>query len=96
MKIYIFTAEHFEVPGDRASARRTLEGEPRYTVFKRKVWKRERGQWVPFATRGVVVRRGLTLDEARQLCAQGPANMARDAGREYRGLAFYELTQEGR
>jgi hypothetical protein len=66
-----------------------------YEVFKRKAWKRERGQWTPYATRGRVIRSGLTLDEARQLCKEGPANIARDAGREYRGLAFYEFRQEG-
>lgn len=72
-----------------------MNDETKYRVFKRTAWRRERGQWVPFATRGTTIRRGLTLAEARQLCAQGPANMARDAGKEYRGLAFYEFTAEG-
>lgn len=73
-----------------------MDNETKYRVFKRKTWKRDRGQWVPFFTRGTTIRTGLTYAEALQLCAQGPANMARDAGREYRGLAFCEFTQEGR
>jgi hypothetical protein len=73
-----------------------MDNETKYRVFKRKAWKRIDGKWVPFATKGQTIRAGLTLEEARQLCAQGPANMARDAGKEYRGLPFYELTQEGR
>lgn len=67
-----------------------------YTVFKRKVYRKDGRQWVPFYTRGQTVRTGCTLAEARELCATGPANMARDAGTEYRGLTFYEFTAEGR
>ena len=67
-----------------------------YIVFKRKAWQRKAGKWVPFITRGQTVQRGCTLEEARALCATGPANIARDAGTEYRGLTFYEFTAEGR
>jgi hypothetical protein len=65
-----------------------------YRVFKRRTWKRVKRQWQPHASRGTTIRTGLPLEDARALCAQGPANMARDAGREYRGLPFYELTAE--
>lgn len=67
-----------------------------YRVFRRKPWRRARsGGYEPNpCARCYTIRRGLTIEEARQLCAQGPANQARDAGREYRGLTFYEFTQE--
>jgi hypothetical protein len=66
-----------------------------YRVFKRSPWKRERGQYVPNpGARKMTVRRGCTLDMARELCKQGPANQLRDAGREYRGATFYEFERE--
>ena len=67
-----------------------------YVVFKRKVYTRADGKWIPNPRRGQAVQTGLTLEEARALCATGPANIARDAGTEYRGLTFYEFTREGR
>lgn len=66
-----------------------------YRVFKRRAYQRQNRQWVPFHTKGQTIREGLTLEEARQLCATGPANMARKAGTEYRGLVFFEFTAEG-
>lgn len=69
--------------------------EQTYRVFKRKVYQRQAGKWVPFHTKGQTIREGLTLEEARALCATGPANKARKAGVEYRGLVFYEFTAEG-
>lgn len=68
-----------------------------YRVFSRKVWKREGGRWVPrpFYSRGRTIRRGVqTEDEARQLCASGPANVALREGREYRHLPFHEFEGE--
>ena len=66
-----------------------------YRVFSRSPWRRERGAYVPNpGARKTTIRRGLTIDEARALCAQGPANQARDAGREYRGKCFYEFERE--
>lgn len=66
-----------------------------YRVFKRNPWRRERGQHVPNpGARKMTVQRGLSLDDARRLCAQGPANQLRAAGREYRGQTFYEFERE--
>lgn len=66
-----------------------------YRVFSRKVWQRRNGQWAPYAGRKTTIRRGVrTIEEARALCADGPANRARAAGREYRALAFYEFERE--
>lgn len=66
-----------------------------YRVFSRKAYKRERGQYVPRASRGRTIRRDVqTIEEARQLCASGPANVALREGREYRNLPFHEFTEE--
>jgi hypothetical protein len=73
-----------------------------YRVFRRKVYKRVPSPWGrsfavtfrPHHGRRFHVRGGLTIEEARTLCDSGPANMARDAGREYRHLAFYEFERE--
>lgn len=66
-----------------------------YRVFKRKPWRRERGQYVPNpGARKITVERGCSHERALKLCALGPANVARDAGREYRGLTFYEFESE--
>lgn len=67
-----------------------------YRVFSRRPYRGSiRKGFTPNpGARRTTIRTGLALDEARQLCAQGPANQARDAGREYRHLSFYEFTQE--
>ena len=68
-----------------------------YRVFKRRPYRRERLRYVPNpGAHCTVIRRNIaTIDEARAICAQGPANIALDQGREYRGLMFYEFTKEG-
>jgi hypothetical protein len=67
-----------------------------YRVFSRRVYcgSKRHGFAPNFAARRTTIQTGLTLDEARALCKQGPANEARDAGREYRHLSFYEFTAE--
>lgn len=67
-----------------------------YTVFQRRPWRRdESGRWVPNGgAKRRKVRTGLTWDEAVAFCEKGPANIARDAGREYRGKNFYEFTAD--
>lgn len=63
-----------------------------YRVFSRKTWRREGGRYVPNpGARKRHIRDVETIEEARDWCADGPANKARDDGREYRGLAFYEF-----
>lgn len=69
--------------------------EQTYRVFKRRAWKRSGKQWAPFHTKGQTIRTKLTLEEARKLCATGPANKALKSGAEYRGLIFFEFTAEG-
>ena len=65
------------------------------TVFKRKVYRREGGRYVPHpSARRTTIRRVNTVDEARALCEQGPANQALAAGREYRHLHFYEFESD--
>jgi hypothetical protein len=69
-----------------------------YRVFKRNPWRRDASWpdgWAPNSgARKLTVRRGLSLDDARALCRQGPANKALKAGEEYRGKTFYEFEQE--
>jgi hypothetical protein len=66
-----------------------------YRVFKRKPWKRTRNGYEPNpGARKLTVQRGCTLEMARELCEQGPANQLRHAGREYRGQTFYEFERE--
>ena len=67
-----------------------------YTVFKRRPYKRTAWGYAPHpgAHRTVIRRNVESADAARSICAQGPANIARDAGCEYRGLMFYEYTSE--
>lgn len=66
-----------------------------YRVFSRKAWRRAGRSYVPNpGARKITRARGLTIEQAREHCAQGPANLARDAGREYRNLTFYEFEQE--
>ena len=66
-----------------------------HRVFSRKPWRREGGRYVPNpGARKTTIRYGLTIEQARSLCAEGPANQARDDGREYRGLSFYEFERE--
>lgn len=67
-----------------------------YRVFSRRPYRGSvRGGFNPNpGARRTTIRRGLPIEEARQLCKQGPANQARDAGREYRALTFYEFEQE--
>ena len=68
----------------------------KYRVFSRKVYRRENGRYVPNpGARRMTVDYVQTVQEARRLCAQGPANIARDEGREYRNLPFYEFESVG-
>ncbi len=63
-----------------------------YRVFKRNPYRRERGHYVPNpGARKLTIRTVETIEEARAICRDGPANRARDAGYEYRGLTFYEF-----
>lgn len=66
----------------------------RYTVFSRRPYRGSiRKGFTPNAhARRTTIRKDLTIEEARALCAQGDANQERDAGREYRHLSFYEFT----
>lgn len=69
--------------------------EATYRVFRRTPWSRVKGGYVPNSgARKVILRRGVTLGEARAMCASGPANMALAADREYRNLSFHEFEQE--
>ena len=63
-----------------------------YKVFKRKVYRREHGEYVPYHGRRITIKHVETADEARAICKHGPANQALEAGREYRNLCFYEYT----
>ena len=66
-----------------------------YRVFKRKAYRRENGQYVPHpSARCYTLYTGVDIDTARDICKRGPANQALEAGREYRGLSFYEFTSE--
>jgi hypothetical protein len=66
-----------------------------YRIFSRKAYRREGGKYVPSASRGTTIRRGVeTVEEARRMCASGPANVALREGREYRNLPFHEFTEE--
>lgn len=67
-----------------------------YKVFSRKSWVGDKKTGFKPAPGGrrITIRTGLSLDEARELCASGPANQARAAGKEYRHLSFYEFEEE--
>lgn len=67
-----------------------------YKVFSRNPWRRVgKGQFVPnHCARCKTLATGVTLEEARRMCATGPANMLRAAGEEYRGKPFHEFTRE--
>lgn len=69
-----------------------------YKVFKRNPWRRDPSWpdgWAPHATaRRLIVKKGLTLEDARKLCREGPANKLLREGREYRGHTFYEFERE--
>ena len=67
-----------------------------YTVFSRSPWRRDSALgWVPHSgAKRRKIRAGMTWDEAVKLCEKGPANIARDKGREYRGKPFYEFTAD--
>ena len=70
-----------------------------YRVFSRKAYKRVRRPFIGLCyvpnpgARRFTIATVATIEEARAICERGPANIARDAGREYRGLAFYEFTR---
>jgi len=68
-----------------------------YRVFKRKPYKRVgQGYVANPGARCTTIRRNVeTIEEAYEICSRGPANRARDEGREYRGLMFFEFTEEG-
>lgn len=66
----------------------------RYTVFTRTPWRKVNGAYVPNpGARRHVTHRRVTLQRARELCAQGAANIALREGREYRHLSFCEFTE---
>lgn len=65
-----------------------------YRVFKRAAWKRTANGWEPYVGRKLTVKHGCTLEEARKLCREGPANKLLREGREYRGHTFYEFERE--
>jgi len=70
-----------------------------YEVFSRKVYKLVHTSWggTRFAqnpgARKTHIANVETIEEARAICADGPANKALAAGREYRHLSFYEYTK---
>lgn len=80
--------------------RRAMPDGSRYWVFSRKAYRRERdtfgrGRYVPNpGARRYTIARDQTLEEARRICEAGPANVALAAGREYRGLSFYEFERQ--
>lgn len=64
----------------------------KYEIFSRKAYRREGGEYVPYAgSRRVHICYRETIEEAREVCADGPANKALKAGKEYRHLSFYEF-----
>jgi hypothetical protein len=67
-----------------------------YLIFKRRPYKRTAWGYAPNpGARRTTIRRGVNnIEEARAICARGPANIALEQGREYRGLTFYEFTRE--
>lgn len=68
-----------------------------YKVSKRSAWKRNPswpGGWEPYVGRKLTVKHGCSLEEARRLCREGPANKLLREGREYRGHTFYEFERE--
>ena len=67
-----------------------------YRVFSRNPWRKVgKGQFVPNpGARRITIATGVTLEEARRLCADGPANMLRAAGKEYRHKPFHEFMRE--
>lgn len=67
-----------------------------YRIFKRRPYtKTAYGFVFNSRARCTTIRRGVpTAQEARDICAQGPANIAIDQGKEYRHLMFYEFEKE--
>ena len=64
----------------------------KYRIFSRKAYRRENGRYVPNGgARKITIGHAETIEQARQMCAGGPANVARDDGREYRHLPFHEF-----
>lgn len=64
----------------------------KYRVFSRKPWRRVSGGYAPNpGARKTTIRIVDTIEDARAWCEDGPANKARDAGKEYRGLPFFEF-----
>lgn len=64
----------------------------KYRVFKRRPYKRTAWGYAPNpGARKTTLRYVDDIEQAREICDRGPANQARDAGREYRGLMFYEF-----
>lgn len=61
-----------------------------YTVFKRTWWAKEGGKWVPRAGRKTVIRRGLTVEEARSMCER----LNRDLPASNRRGMKYEFMSE--
>ena len=64
-----------------------------YKVFSHKAYRKENGEFVPYPNaRRTHICYCETVEDARDICADGPANKALSAGREYRHLSFYEFT----
>lgn len=73
--------------------------EAKYNVFKRRPWKKNPawpGGWEPEGgARKTTVRRGVDLETARAICAEGNANIKRDkSGSIKPGQMFYEFERQ--
>jgi hypothetical protein len=71
-----------------------------YRVFKRNPWKRNKawpGGWEPHGgARKQTVRRGVDLETARRICAEGNKenNARRAAGKSNEGRIWFEFERE--
>jgi hypothetical protein len=64
-----------------------------FEVFSRRIWRKERNKFIPNpGSRCIHVCYCETAADAREVCAEGPANKALAQGREHRNLSFYEFT----
>ena len=65
-----------------------------YFVFKRRPWRRNKqwpGGWEPFGgARKTAVRKGVSLEQAQEICREGNANIERGKP----GQMFYEFERE--
>lgn len=63
-----------------------------YRIFKRKRYKLTPWGYFPDPhARSTTVHPGVaTVEEAREICSRGPANVAYEEGHEYQHLPFYD------